>query len=140
MRIVLDTNVLVSGLLSPLNAPGEIVRLVASGNIRLCFDARILTEYRSVLLRPKFEFEQIHIDALLDQITSTGIRASAQPLKQRLLDRFDEPFLEIALAAGVKYLVTGNLKHFQSTGTHLVKIISPSNFLEVYRKEYGPKS
>jgi predicted nucleic acid-binding protein len=39
LRIVLDTNVLVSGLLSPFGAPGEIVRMVSSGALVLCVDA-----------------------------------------------------------------------------------------------------
>ena len=48
MKIVLDTNVLVSGLLSPYQAPGEIVRMCSSGTLSICYDARILGEYREV--------------------------------------------------------------------------------------------
>jgi predicted nucleic acid-binding protein len=47
MRIVLDTNVHVSGLLSPFGPPAQIVRLVASGTIVLCHDARILAEWKT---------------------------------------------------------------------------------------------
>lgn len=65
MKVALDTNVVVSGLLSPFGAPGEIVRMVASGALELCYDARILCEYRNVLLRPKFSFDQIHVDYFL---------------------------------------------------------------------------
>ncbi len=46
MRIVLDTNVVVSGLLNAFGPSAQIVRLVAAGNLDLCYDARILTEYR----------------------------------------------------------------------------------------------
>lgn len=67
MRIVLDTNVLVSGLLNPYGAPGQIARMVATGEISLCFDARILGEYRDVLVRPRFGFRAEHVDALLEQ-------------------------------------------------------------------------
>lgn len=56
MNIVLDTNVLVAGLLSPFGTCGEIVRMVSSGELRLSFDARIFTEYEEVLNRPKFKF------------------------------------------------------------------------------------
>jgi predicted nucleic acid-binding protein len=45
MRIVVDTNVLVSGLLSPFGPPGVIVSLTAAGRLSLCYDARILAEY-----------------------------------------------------------------------------------------------
>jgi putative PIN family toxin of toxin-antitoxin system len=58
MNIVFDTNVLVAGLLSPFGPCGEIVRMVSSGEITLSFDARIMTEYEEVLVRPKFKFEK----------------------------------------------------------------------------------
>ena len=45
MRIVLDTNVLVSGLLSPFGPPGDILRLITTWTVRVCYDARILGEY-----------------------------------------------------------------------------------------------
>jgi len=45
MKIVLDTNVLVSGLLTPFGTSGEIVRMVSAGRLNLCIDARILLEY-----------------------------------------------------------------------------------------------
>jgi predicted nucleic acid-binding protein len=45
MDIVIDTNVLVAGLLSPFGACGEIVRMVSAGKLTLSFDARILSEY-----------------------------------------------------------------------------------------------
>ena len=51
MRVVLDTNVLVSGLLSPYGSPGEIVRRLAAGELTPCLEVRILVEYREVLLR-----------------------------------------------------------------------------------------
>ena len=60
MDIVIDTNVLVAGLLSPFGACGEIVRMVSAGELELSIDARILTEYNEVL-RPKSttNFQQI---------------------------------------------------------------------------------
>ncbi len=55
MKIVLDTNVLVSGLLTPFGPTGEIVRMVSAGELILAIDARILSEYQEVLHRPKFK-------------------------------------------------------------------------------------
>jgi predicted nucleic acid-binding protein len=51
MRIVFDTNVLVAGLLSPFGPCGEIVRMVSSGEVTLCFDALILAEYGFYILK-----------------------------------------------------------------------------------------
>ena len=55
IQIVLDTNVLVSGLLSPLNAPGRIIDALQIERIQLAIDDRIFLEYGEVLRRPKFE-------------------------------------------------------------------------------------
>lgn len=68
MNIVLDTNVLVSGLLTPFGSSGEIVRMVSAGVLVLQYDSRILLEYRDVLCRPKFQFNKGQIDLLLDYI------------------------------------------------------------------------
>jgi predicted nucleic acid-binding protein len=86
MKIVLDTNVLVSGLLQPLGPSGQIVRLVASGDLVLCHDPRILVEYQEVLLRKKFRFDPERVDALLEEIKAGGIPVAARPLAIRLPD------------------------------------------------------
>jgi len=72
MKVVLDTNVIVSGLLSPFGRAGEIMRLVASGKLELCYDARIISEYKSVLLRNKFSFLKESVEDLIDQIRFAG--------------------------------------------------------------------
>lgn len=107
--------------------------MVASGVIHLCFDSRILAEYREVLLRAKFGFSEHHVDALLDQIKSQGQIFFGEPLSFKLLDPDDEFFLEVALAAKVSYLVTGNLKHYVTPKITRIKIVAPTRFLEIYR-------
>ena len=134
MRIVLDTNVLVSALLSPFGPPGEILRLVTTGVIQVCHDTRILGEYRQVLLRPAFPFRPHHVDSLLDQIEADGEAVTAFPLSERLPDPDDEAFLEVALAGAARYLVTGNLKHYPERSRQGVAVTSPRGFLESYRR------
>ncbi len=135
MRIVLDTNVLVAGLLNPFGPPGRIVLMVAGGELTLAFDARILTEYREVLARPRFAFRGEEIDALLDQIASAGEAVIAAPLKERLPDPDDEAFLEVAVAAGVDYLVTGNSRHYPPSLCGGIRVVAPAEFLELFRAE-----
>ena len=134
MKVVVDTNVLVSGLLSPYGPPGEIVRMISSGVLSLCFDARVLAEYSQVLRRPKFPFHAEEVDVLLEQIQSKGSVAASEPLTRRLTDPHDEAFLEVTVAGKAGMLVTGNLKHFPSS-LHPVKIVSPAVFIENYRKQ-----
>ena len=133
MKVVLDTNVVVSGLISPFGAPGEIVRMVASGALELCYDARVLSEYRSVLLRQKFSFDQAHAEDLLGQIEACGHVTTGKLLAKRLSDSDDEPFLEIALGGEAHYLVTGNSKHYPAEKRQGMRVVSPTEFLEIYR-------
>ena len=133
MNILLDTNVLVSGLLTPFGASGETVRLVSSDTLVLLYDARILLEYGEVLRRPKFQFKPQHVETLLDTIQRQGRAISASPLKGRLPDEGDEPFLEIAIAGRADCLVTGNKKHFPKRCREGIPVYSPAEFIEFYR-------
>lgn len=135
MKVVLDTNVIVSGLLSPFGPSGEIMRLVASGELELCYDARIISEYKSVLLRKKFPFLCEYVEDLINQIRFAGHLTTGKPLAKRLPDRDNEPFLEVAIGGGARYLVTGNLKHYPAEKSEDVKILSPTAFLEICRKQ-----
>jgi len=134
LNIVLDTNVLVAGLLSPFGPCGEIVRMVSSGEPALCFDARILSEYSDVLKRPKFRFEPDKVDALLDFIAVRGQAVAAYPLPEPLPDPDDDPFLAVAIAGQVACLVTGNRTHFPARLRQGVPLLSPREFLTHYRR------
>lgn len=135
MRMVLDTNVLVSGLLSPFGAPGEIVRLVSSGMVSLAYEVRILAEYREVLRRPAFPFSCGQVEALLEQIRTGGLLVGARPLPAPLPDPDDEVFLAVALAGAARYLVTGNPRHYPAKSRQGVHVVSPSEFLACYREQ-----
>lgn len=138
MRVVVDTNVLVSGLLSPFGPPSQVVRMVASGALVVCHDARLLSEYREVLLRPRFPFPPDAMEALLDQIVSSGDSVSSEPLTTALPDRDDEPFLEVALSGGAEALITGTLKHYPPASRGGVLVLSPAEFVEHYKKRMDP--
>lgn len=134
MRIVLDTNVLVSGLLSTEGPPAEIVQMVAGGALVVCFDGRILAEYQEVLSRKKFRLDPTELGSLLVQLETDGEAVLPMPLSHRLPDRRDEAFLEVAIAAKADFLVTGNLRHFPSRLRHGVAVVSPRDFLDSLRR------
>ena len=133
MRIVLDTNVLVSGLLTPFGSSGEIIRMVFSSVLILCTDARILSEYREVLYRPKFQFDQDKVAILIDFITQYGQLISSLPLQTPLPDPDDEAFLEAAIAGRVKALITGNKIHYPFASRKGIDVLSPSEFIDILR-------
>ncbi len=131
MIVVVDTNVIISGLLRPSGPAGTVLRLAASGMLKLAHDNRILLEYREVLSRRVFGFSTENINALLDQIEGEGIFVAPEPLPFRLPDPSDEPFLEVALGVRAEALITGNKKHFSSRNVD-VRILSPSEFVTAY--------
>jgi putative PIN family toxin of toxin-antitoxin system len=139
MDIVIDTNILVAGLLSPFGACGEIVRMVSAGELTLSFDARILSEYNQVLRRPRFGFEEEKVTAFLDYIVYHGRVVASSPLSRSLPDPDDEPFLEVALASQAVYLVTGNQKHFPAERCQGAKVVSPNEFLIFLKKQAEKK-
>jgi putative PIN family toxin of toxin-antitoxin system len=134
VKTVVGTNILATGLLSPFGSPMEIVRMIASGTLRLCFDARILTGYGEVLARPKFQFSFELTQALIEQIKTEGLSVAGNPLPARLPDPTDEPFLETAIAGDADCLITGNIKHFPSAKRQGAVVLSPSEFLDYFRK------
>jgi uncharacterized protein len=135
VKIVLDTNVLVAGLLSPFGPCAHIVRMVSSGDLTLCLDARILCEYHEVLRRPKFRFDADQVAALLDYIEHSGIVVASSPLSDPLPDPGDQPFLEVAVAGQAACLVTGNRAHFPAKSCQEITVLSPSEFLTFYQRQ-----
>jgi putative PIN family toxin of toxin-antitoxin system len=111
VRIVLDTNVLVSGLLNPYGTCGGIVGLLMAGRVAPCADARILVEYANVLRRPELSIDPVRAAAVLDYIANVAEMHAGTPLRVPLPDPDDSAFLEVALASGADCLVTGNLRH-----------------------------
>lgn len=134
MKVVLDTNALVSGLLSPYGPCGEILGILVAGGITLCVDARILLEYEEVLRRPKFKLSAHRREQVLDYIRGASEVHAALPLHHALPDPDDAPFLEVALAAGAAGVITGNLKHYPARCREGLRVFSPAEFVEYFRR------
>jgi putative PIN family toxin of toxin-antitoxin system len=133
MMIVLDTNVIVSGILRHFSKAALILTLVADGTVPVAYDLRLLSEYRDVLSRPKLNLAQKDVEAFLTQVEQEGFLVSAKPLEIHLPDPDDEPFLEVAIAGRVEAIVTGNKRHFPRKEYEGVRILSPAEFLEASR-------
>jgi len=134
MRIVLDTNVLVSGLLRPDGVPGQVVDYLYARAFLVLYDARILGEYREVLARPRLDIAQEDAAAVCAFIEAHGVPVQALPLSIALPDRDDLPFVEVAVAGVADAIVTGNAAHFP--GELLpVRVQSPRAFLSVLEGE-----
>ncbi len=130
MRIVLDTNVLVSAILSPNGPPAAVLRALLTERGRLCFDERIVSEYRDVLTGAKFSFDRELVEELIGFLESAGTPTLASPLAVDLPDPWDQMFIEVAVSSGADFLVTGNLKHYPEEARSGVKVVSPREFLD----------
>ena len=131
MLVVLDTNILVSALLSPFGPPARVLDLALGGDIRLAFDDRLMAEYREVLARPKFGFAPEDVATVLAYLEANGERVTARPLPDALPDADDLPFLEVAAQAEA-VLVTGNTAHYPPEARGAVSVLTPAEFLKRY--------
>ena len=136
MKIVLDTNVLVSAVLSPYGPPARILDLILLGKLTPLYDDRILYEYRQVLQRARFGFEPQAVEALLQYVELVGTKVVASPLGEykAVADPEDLMFLEVALAGQAEALITGNIRHFPSAIRQGVRVVEPATFLAQWRR------
>jgi putative PIN family toxin of toxin-antitoxin system len=126
---VIDTNVVVSGLLVPQGQPGRILDAVTDGNITMVYDQRILNEYREVLNRPQLKLAPAKIAEFLSGLRHQELVATTQRLPAGP-DPDDLMFIEVALATRQKTIVTGNAKDFPRAIRHGVRILSPAQAME----------
>jgi len=133
MLIVLDTNVLISGVLNPNGVPGQIVKQVLARVIRLAVDRRILGEYHAVTERPHLKINPLDRQTTLAAIDASSLRTDSQPLDlspKDVIDPKDLPFAEVAVASHAQFLVTGNRKHFGFMQRFNIPVLSPAEFIE----------
>ena len=113
---VIDTNVLVSALLSSHAdaATVQITGRLIGGEIIPVYSCEIMQEYHEVLSRKKFKFEQKMINYILSAIEKYGVLVNPSATGVTLPDMKDLPFYEVVMEKREDdaYLVTGNLKHF----------------------------
>jgi len=133
MRVVLDTNVLISGLLSANGPPGWILEAFMTGDLTLAFDSAIREEYEDVLRREEFGFPPSDVEHLLAALDRFGLLVPAVlPPPSPLPDPDDDPFLAVAMATAA-VLVTGNLKHYPAAACGDVVVQTPRQFIDALR-------
>lgn len=127
--VVIDTNVLVSALLSkhPDSSTVRVLELVFLGNVIPLFDSEILSEYEDVLHRKKFKLPESLIRKIIDEIVRVGEPADRILSDEKFVDPKDIVFYEVALSKENSFLVTGNLRHFPRTPM----VVSPAQLLEI---------
>jgi len=132
MRLVIDTNVVVSAFINPGGKPSQIMNIVLSRRAELYYNSAILSEYENVMLRPKFKgkIDSGNIQRFISLIKSIGtsycpLPVTVRPTSADLPDESDRIFYETAVGSG-SILVSGNIKHFPKEPF----IMSPSDLLK----------
>lgn len=129
-RVVLDTNVVVSGLLG--GTATEVIRRWRAGSFDLILSEEIMTEYEDVLNRPKFNLPVWVIEELLGYI-----RARAEWIEPRggietvARDPSDDKFLEAAVTGQADWLVSGDYDLLDMEEYEGIAIIPPHEFLDL---------
>ena len=129
LHAVIDTNILVSGLLTsnPASPTKEVLYQVRAGTITPMINGEILEEYAEVLSRSKFHFAKTDIEDTLNLFLVKGENYTPECLREGFADPDDTIFYETYLMKDDAYLITGNLKHFPSEP----RIVSPSDIVHI---------
>ena len=126
---VIDTNVIVSGLLTHNeDSPTSIVLdKLYKHEIKVIYNEGIISEYKDVLNRDKFNFNKDTVFVIINHIYKYGIKVNPICTEVKFIDEKDRVFYETFLAFSNKntFLITGNLKHFPND----YDILSPREFI-----------
>lgn len=132
MKIVCDTNSLISAYVFPGGTMDEILDIARRGDVQLVLSPDIITEFKAVLVR-KFKYSADEADVFIGRVTA--IATLAYPSERldivRRVDA-DNRILECAVAANADYLITGDkgdLLPLQKIGK--TKIVTAREFLEI---------
>ena len=110
IKVVLDTNILVSALWSANGNEATIVKLIPHAIIP-CFSREMFDEYSEVLNRPKFNFSANNKKLLLSKIIEYGKLVLPEQSNIHMIDETDRTFYDTAKTSGA-ILITGNMKHY----------------------------
>jgi putative PIN family toxin of toxin-antitoxin system len=130
LRLVLDTNILVSAALKPDSLQRTVLTLATTRPGRLYASQSILDEYAEVLGRPELGIRKGLRLQLLQLILSHSYLVAPSRSLQVTSDADDNVFLECAEAARADYLVTGNQRHFPAFWKQ-TKVINSREFVSL---------
>lgn len=134
-HIVIDTNVVVSSLMSSRGASFRLMGMVDSGYFNFHLSTPLVLEYESVckrLLGEKIKLTPDDIDDYVDYLCACGIEQSIYYLwRPYLADANDDMVLELAVKANCSWIVTFNVPDFRDIERFGIQAIKPLDFLKV---------
>lgn len=136
MKIVLDTNVLMSGIFFD-GPPHEILKLWWDGQIELLISDAIFEEYQRVGLVLTKKYQGIDISSFLNLIQRRAILIDTLvEIHNICADSDDDKFLECAVNAKCNMIVSGDKHLLAVSGFQGVQVLSPKEFATLFREDY----
>ena len=131
VKVVIDTNVLISGLLFG-GTPGKLIPLWQKRTIKPMASKEIIDEYLRVLTYPRFKLDEAEINYILYREILPYFDVIDAPSKERIIagDPADDKFIHCALAGRAKHIITGDRHLLALKLHHDIQIISPSEFIK----------
>ncbi len=137
-KIVLDTNVLISSIISE-GIPANIIKeLVLENKVILCISDSVLHEYSNVLNRDKFlkyKNFKTEADLLIEKIQDIAQRFEPNISLNLLTDKSDNKFLELSIFANTDFLITGNTNDFTEKKYQDVNVVTPREYWDEHKPE-----
>ena len=130
LRLVLDTNIIVSAVLKPDGLQRTVLLLAMTRPARLYVSPPVFSEYRLVLSRREFNIRRGLRQQFLKRLEDDSHWVSSSIRLQVTKDPDDNIFMECADAARADYLVTGNLRHFPRFWKQ-TKVVTSREFAEM---------
>ena len=134
MRVVLDTNILISACWKPGGLEAQTVGLALSGAIVPCVSPPVWTEYADVLSRRKFAALLDRSGPLLDALQARASVVHPAIAIEAARDADDNRFLECAAAAHAAFLITGNLRHYPAQWG-ATAVVNARQFFELHWRQ-----
>ena len=134
MKIIIDTNVLVSGLQSTKGYSNKLLNLLPDDRFTIAVSVPLILEYEAQLKKhlPKDVYTDEDIDNIINFICKISRETKIYYLwRPYLRDPYDDHILELAIASGSEYIVTFNKKDFTNLDEYGIQIVSPKEFVSV---------
>jgi putative PIN family toxin of toxin-antitoxin system len=134
-NVIIDTNVVVAGLISNLGAAFRILQLIGTGRFISNVSVPLILEYEYAingLLGTKIVLSEARIDGLLDYICTSSRRVQIYFLwRPYLSDPRDDMLLELGIRVNAEYIITYNENDFKNVEQFGIQIIAPAQFLRL---------
>ncbi len=136
MRVVVDTNVIISALISPCGAPGQIIAAWHRRQIAVVMSDAMLVEVREAVhyprVRRRIPLSDEELATVLDELESaTNVLDEPAHVAVLIRDPDDAIFVEAAVAGGADYIVTGDRDLLELASYEGIRIVTPADFVKL---------